>query len=88
MLQSVISDSLLYSDDTCIVFQYVTEIEKQLLRDFSILCGWFINNKLSIHFDQDKTKPILVGTKHELRNAKALNIVYNGTEIKQCAKIK
>ena len=34
--QSVVCDSLLYADGTCIVFQYknVTEIEKQLLRDF------------------------------------------------------
>ena len=37
--QAVISDSLLYADDTCIVFQHknVTEIEKQLLRDLSNL---------------------------------------------------
>ena len=37
--QAIISDSLLYADDTCIVFQHknVTEIEKQLLRDLSNL---------------------------------------------------
>ena len=88
--QAVVSDSLLYADDTCIVFQHknVTEIEKQLLRDFSSLCDWFVDNKLSVHFGQDKTKSILFGTKHKLRNAKALNIVYNGTEIKQYAKVK
>ena len=44
--------------------------------------------KLNIHksdtidIGQDKTKSILFGTKHKLRNAKALNIVYNGIEIK------
>ena len=83
--QAVASDSLLYADDTCIVFQHknVTKIEKQLLRGFSSLCDWFIDNKLSIHFVQDKTKSILFGTKLKLLNAKALNIVYNGTEIKQ-----
>ena len=38
--QVVISYSLLYADDTCIVSQHknVNEIEKQLLRDFSSLC--------------------------------------------------
>ena len=41
---------------------------------------------LSVHFSQDKTKSILFGTKHKLRNAKALNIMYNGTEIKQYEK--
>ena len=86
--QAVVSDSLLYADDTCIVFQHknVTEIEKQLLRVFSSWCDWFVDNKLSVHFGQDKTKSILFGTKHKLRNAKALNIVYNGTEIKQYEK--
>ena len=90
MPQAVVNDSLLYADDTCIVFQHVnvTEMEKQLLKDFSSLCHWFVDNKLSVHFGQDKTKPILFGTKHNLRNAKALNIVYNGTEIKQYEKVK
>ena len=62
--QAVISDSLLYADDTCIVFQHenVSEIEKELLKDFSSLCDWFIDNKLSVHFGQDKTKSILFGT--------------------------
>ena len=80
MPQAVLSYSLLHADDSCIVFQHknVTDIEKQLLRDFSSLGDWFVDNKLSIHFGQDKTKSILFGTKHKLRNAKALNIVYNG----------
>ena len=52
------------------------------------MCDWFVDNKLSIHFGQDKTKSILFGTKHKLRNAKSLNIVYNGIEIKQHAKVK
>ena len=68
--QVVVSDSLFYADDTCIVLEYenVTEIEKQLLKDFSSLCDWFVDNKLSIHFGEDKTKSILFGTKHKLRN--------------------
>ena len=90
MPQAVVSDSLLYADDTCIVFQHenVTEIKKQLLKHFSSLCDWFVDNKLSVHFSQNKTKSILFGTKHKLRNAKALNLVYNGTETKQYEKVK
>ena len=78
--QAVVSDSLLYADDTCIVFQYKRkiEIEKQVIRDFSSVCDWFVerdfssvcdwfvDNKLSIHFGQDKTKSILFGTKCKL----------------------
>ena len=82
--------SLLYADDTCIVFQHKSkiDIEKQLIRDFSSVCDWFVDNKLSIHFGQEKTKSILFGTKHKLQNAKTLNIVYNGIEIKQHKKVK
>ena len=59
--QAVASDWLLYADDaddTCIVFQHknVTEIKKQLRRDFSTFYDWFVDDKLSIHFGQDKTK--------------------------------
>ena len=88
--QAVVTDTLLYADDTCVVFQHedVTEIEKQLLKDFSSLCDWFVDNKLSVHFGQYKTKSILFGTKHKLRNAKALNVVYNGKEITQYENVK
>ena len=59
--QAVVSDSLLYADDTCIVFQHKSksEFEKQLIRDFWSLCDCFIDDKLSIHFGQDKTIKII-----------------------------
>ena len=87
---SYYQDLILYADDTCIVFQHknVIEIEKQLLRDFSILCDWFVDNKLGVHFGQDKTKSILFGTKRKFWNAKPLNIMYNGIEIKHYEKVK
>ena len=90
MPQAVASELLLFADDTCIVFQHnsVIEIEKHLITDFSSLCDWFIDNKLNIHFRQNKTKSILFGTKHKLRNANSKSIVYNGTEIKHHAKVK
>ena len=74
--QAVVSDSLLYADDTYTVFQQknVTEIEKQQLSDFSSVCDWFTDNKLSVHFGQEKTKSILFGTKHKLPNAEALTL--------------
>ena len=53
--QAVVGNSLLYADDTCIVFQHKSKIEteKQQIRDFSSVCDWFVDNKLSIHFGQD-----------------------------------
>ena len=52
------------------------------------MCDWFVDNKLSIHFGQDKAKSILFGTTSKLRNTKSVNIVYNGIEIKHHAKVK
>ena len=57
---------------------YINDLP-QAIRDFSSLCDWSVDNQLSVHFGQDKRKSILFGTKHKLRNTKALNIVYNGT---------
>ena len=50
MLQAVTCDLLQYADDTCLVFQDkdVIQIETVLNKNFSSLCDWFIDNKLSI----------------------------------------
>ena len=52
--------SYLYADDTCIFYQDkdVEKIERVLNKEFSSLCEWFIDNKLSIHFGDDKIKII------------------------------
>ena len=56
----------LYADDTCIFFSHenITEIEEKLNTDFNRLCEWFIENKLSIHYGEDKTKCILFRQKN------------------------
>ena len=58
---SVIRYFIRYSLLSYNVFQdkNVTEIEKQLIRDFPSLSGWFVHNELSINFVQEKTKSIL-----------------------------
>ena len=52
---------LLYADDTCIFYQHedVKKIENVLNEEFSSLCQWLIENKLPIHFGEDKAKFIL-----------------------------
>ena len=49
--------------------------------DFNNLCEWYLDNKLSIHFGEDKTKSILFGSKHKLRKVDKLNITYQGIDI-------
>ena len=87
--QVVSSDILPYANDSCLVFQHkhVTEIEKHLNNDFSNLCEWFLDNKLSIHFGQDKTKSILYGSKRKLKKVGKLNITYQGVDIKQNSQV-
>ena len=43
------------SNDSCLVFQGkdVIDIEKQLNGDFTNICEWFVDNSLSIHFDEE-----------------------------------
>ena len=67
--QAVKCELFLYADDTCLTFQHenVKEIEDQLNLNFSRLCDWFIDNKLSIHLGKDKTKSILFGTKLNIK---------------------
>ena len=83
--QTVNSESLLYADDTCLIYKGkdTKTIEEQLNRDFNSLCKWFIDNKLSIHFGEEKTKSILFGTKGYLKNQTDLNIKYGDIKIKQ-----
>ncbi len=61
---------LLYADDTCLIFQSndPTEIENILTENFNILCDWFVDNKLSIHLGEEKTKCILFSGKHRPKN--------------------
>ena len=89
MKQAVSSNLLLCTDDSCIVFQHkhVTEIEKHLNNNFSNLCDWFLDNKLSIHFGEDKSKSILSGSKRKLRKVGKLNITYQGIDIKQNSQV-
>ena len=43
---------------------------KNRLIDFCNICDWFVDNKLSIHFGDDKTKPILFASKFKRKNIK------------------
>ena len=43
------------------------KIENVLNKEFLSLCQWFIDNKLSIHFGEDKTKSILISKARGLK---------------------
>ena len=89
MSQAVKSTLSLHADDSCILYQHkeVDEIEKHLNKDFENICGWLVDNKLTIHFGEDKTKSILFATNQRSKNVCLLNIWYNHKNIKQDSQI-
>ena len=89
MPQAVKSNLFLYADDSCLVFQGkdVIEIEKQLNEDFTNICEWFVDNRLSIHFGEDKTKSILFASKRKIKRVPKLKIKFNNIQIKQHSKV-
>ena len=66
----------------------VEEIEKQLNKDFEIVCDWFVDNKLSIHFGEDKTKSVLFASKRKIKSARKLNVKHKNVKIKQHSQFR
>ena len=65
----------------------VDGIEKQLNKYFEKICDWFLDNKLSRHVSEDKTKSILSASKRRTKNVCQLNIRYNHINIKQHSQV-
>ena len=89
MPQAVKSNLFLHADDSCLMFQGkdVIKIEKQLNGDFTNICEWFVDNRLSIHFVENKTKSILFASKRNLKKVPKLKINYKNIQIKQHSKV-
>ena len=90
MSQAIKSNLFLYADDTCLVCQQkdINEIKKRLNKNFESICDRFVDNKLSIHFGNDKTKSILFATKFNIKKVRKLNIKYGNIQIKRDSKVK
>ena len=89
MSQAVKCNLFLYADDTCLVCQHkdINEIEKQLNKYFESICDWFADNKLSIHFGDDKIKSILFATEFNIKKVRKLNIKYGDIQIIRHSKV-
>ena len=89
MLQAVDCDLFLYADDTCLLYKHkdLDRINKELTKSFCNICDWFVDNKLSIHFGEDKTKSILFSTKNKKKKIGTLEIKYGNINIKQYSNV-
>ena len=85
MKQAVDCDLFQYADDSSLIYQHkdVKEIERNLNKKFSDVCDWFVDNRLSIHFGEDKIKRILFPTNYRLNKVSRLDIKYGAIHIKQ-----
>ena len=74
--QAIKLNLLLCADDSCLMYQQKTlqKLKKYLIKIFEDICDWFADNKLSIHFGDDKTKSILFASKQRAKNIRQLNI--------------
>ena len=89
MVPAVNCDLLLYADDTGLICQHkdINIIEHQLNRNFSNICDWFVDNKLSIHFGEGKIKSILFALLNKCKRLRRLNISYGSLKIEQCSEV-
>ena len=89
MSQTVDCDLFLYADDTCLLFQHkdLERIKEELTKNSSNICDWLVDNKLTIHFGEDKTKSILFSNNNRKRKIRTLDIQYGDVKIKQYSKV-
>ena len=76
MLEAAKSNLFLYVDDSCLMYQSrdVKEFENQLIMKFENVCGWSLENKLSIYFGKDKTELIIFLRKRKIKSQGKLNV--------------
>ncbi|CAM1307391.1 Uncharacterised protein r2_g1727 [Pycnogonum litorale] len=71
----------LYADDSALIIvdRHVETLQKCLNQELNSLNSWLIDNRLSLHIG--KTEAILIGSKHNLKQASSLNLIHNNTKI-------
>ena len=79
---------LIYAGDKSLVCQHkdISKIENQLNEDFCSICDWFVDNKLSMHFSENKKKLILFTSKFKRKNIKKLHIKYGDYKLNNILK--
>ena len=88
MPQAFKSNQFLNSYDSCFFQEKVViEIEKQFNGDFTNICEWSVDNRLSIYFGEDKTKSVLFSSKSKIKKVPKLSNSYKNIQRKQHSKV-
>ena len=87
MVQAVDCGLLLYADDTGLISQHmdINIIELELI-NFSKICNWFVDNKLSIYFSESTTKSIVFAPLNKCKKLCEWNIC-GSMKIKQYLEV-
>ena len=70
MALAVKCDLYLYADDSCLAYtgRDMHASDDTLNENFNSLCDWFVENKPTNHFGEDKTKSIICGSKRRSKD--------------------
>ena len=68
-------------------YKDINIIEHLLNRNFPNICDWFVDNNLSIHFSEDKTKFILFAPLNKCKKLRKLNVSCGSLKIKQYSEV-
>ena len=68
-----------------VIFIFLTFIFTVLV---ALVFDLFLDNNLSLHFGEVKTKSILFASKFKNKNVKKLNVKYGDIQIKQHSKVE
>ena len=77
--QAVKSDILLYVDDSDLMHEHIyiwQKLKIRLNKDFENIWDCFIDNKLSIHFVENKTRLNFLASKRGYKKIRKINIRY------------
>ena len=80
-----------YVEDPCLVYtgRGMHAMEDIPNKNVNSLCDWFVENKLNIHFSEDKTESIIFGSKRRLKDTRTKLVIWSGKiEIKQHKEVK
>lgn len=89
-LQTVDCDLFLNTDDACFLYRRkgLKRIKKEIVQNFPKKCHWFVDNKLSISFGEDKTKSFrFPNQKIKKKSVGKLDINYGDNKIKQYSMV-
>ena len=85
-MSQAVKSNLFLTHASCTIRKMPKKMEKQINKNFEIICDSFLDNKLGIHFGGIKF--ILFASKHKIKSSGKLNVRYKNIKIRQHSQVK